>query len=98
MSACACLYGLISLLISSLLTLCKTKRSIDSQLHVSIELGTVDDGLVGPHAEPVVVCQRGSLLESVQEENGYYQSQADGAEVLDVQLQFHLEGQRNKKK
>ena len=72
-------------------TLRKAQSSIDAQLHVSVNLGAVDDGPVSPEAEPVVVGQRGTLLEGIQEHNGDDEGQADGLEVLHVHLQSHLE-------
>lgn len=71
-------------------TLYKAQCSKHAQFQVCVNLGAVNNGVVGPHAEPVVVGQRDPLLKSVQEDDGDDDGQANGVEVLLVHFQPHL--------
>lgn len=71
-------------------TLCKSQCPKDAKFHICVVLRAVDDGVVCPDAEPVVVAQRGSLLEGIEEEDGEGKAQTHSLEVLHVHLQLHL--------
>lgn len=73
------------------LTLYKSKSSKNRQFEIGINLCAVNNWIISPHTEPVVVGQRGSLLEAVKEDDENYDSQTNGLEVLFVQLQLHLQ-------
>lgn len=68
----------------ALLTLRETKSPVNAQLHVCVDLCPVHDGIICPHAKPVVVSQGGGLLEGIQEDDGEDEPQADGLEILHV--------------
>lgn len=71
-------------------TLYKSQSSKYGELQICINLRAVDHRIIGPHAEPVVVGQRGALLEGVQEDDEDNDGQADGLEVLLIHLQPDL--------
>lgn len=72
------------------LTLCKAESSKNTKLQICVDLSSIYNRLICPQAQPVVVGQGGSLLKRIEEDDGDDEGQANGPEVLHIQLQFHL--------
>lgn len=76
-------------------TLSEAESCKHTQFQFVSTLCAIDRRLVGPQAQPVIVSQRGGLLEGTEEDDGHDEGQANGPEVLFIHLQLHLatEGQ-----
>lgn len=79
-------------------TLRKAECSKHTKLQISVHLSSIYNWVVRPQAQPVVVGQRGGLLECIEEDDGDDESQTDGPEILHIQLQLHLCDQDKAKK
>lgn len=67
---------------------------VDAQPDVGVHLGPVDDGVIGPEAQPIVGDQGGNVVAQEKEDAQEGDEKSDGLHVVPVHGQLDLEATR----